>query len=213
MNSSPAEINQVLLDVRKAYRLLHDYQRMALDVVNYIGKQLGLTYVGGWPKFSDASPRKGKGGLDCWSWDWLNLVLYEFHFSQPLKGANVLRFSVLLISDTGYFCGEQETLEQTNVSDFLAVEQSRTMVGFIISGKEWRDPDFLGNKEEMKTFIETGGNLPVEYGTVGIIGKCCNFSRLVSEEETNVLIHELIAYATGAGIPLKLVSHEPTKRK
>jgi uncharacterized protein (UPF0303 family) len=65
----------------------------------------------------------------------------------------------------------------------------------------------------MKTFIETGGNLPVEYETMGIIGKCCNFSRLISEKETNVLIHELIAYANGARIPLKLVSYELTSRK
>jgi hypothetical protein len=212
MNFSTAEINEVLLDVRKAYRLLHDYQRMALDVTNYIGKQLGLPYVGGWPKFSDASPKKGKGGLDYWSWDWLNLVFYECHFSEVPLGAPGLRVSVLLISDTGYFCSEQESVEQTNVSDFLAVEKSQTMVGFIISGKEWPHPAFLENKEQMKTFIESKGNLPGEYAAAGVIGKCYDYDRLVDQQETDMLIQELVAYANGAGIPLKVAPYKITSR-
>lgn len=212
MNSSTAEINQVLLDVRKAYRLLHDYQRMALDVTNYIGKQLGLPYVGGWPKFSDASPKRGKGGLDYWSWDWLNLVFYECHFSEVPMGEPGLRVSVLLISDTGYFCSEQEAVEHTNVSDFLPVEQSQTLVGFLISGKEWPHPAFLENKEQMKTFIETKGNLPGEYGAAGVIGKCYDLDRLVNQQETDVLLRELIAFANEADIPLRLVSHKLTTK-
>jgi hypothetical protein len=212
MNLPTAEPSQVFLDVRKAYRLLHDYQRMALDATNYIGKQLGLPYVGGWPKFSDASPKAGKGELDYWSWDWLNLVLYECHFSKVPMGTPGLKFSVLLISDTGYFCSEQESAEQTNVSDFLAVEQSRTMVGFIISGKEWPHPAFLENKVQMKTFIETRGTLPSEYGAAGVIGKCYDFDRLVNQQETDALLRELIAFANGAGIPLKVVSHKLTSK-
>ena len=31
MNASTVKMHEALLDVRKAYRLLHDYQRMALE--------------------------------------------------------------------------------------------------------------------------------------------------------------------------------------
>ena len=203
MNSSIAKIDEALLDVRKAYRLLHDYQRMALDAIGYIGKQLDMTYFGGFAKFSDTTPREGKGGLDFWAWDWLNMMEYEFHFTQDIDGGTVLRLSILLISDTGYFCSENETLDQTNVSDFLAPEQSFTEVCFILSGNNWPDTSFMEDKKVMKSFIETRGTLPAEIAAEGIIGKCCNFSRLASEEDTNVLIDELIACANRAGIPLK----------
>jgi hypothetical protein len=41
MNPSTASIEQALLDVRKAYRLLHDYQRMVMDALNYVGSSWG----------------------------------------------------------------------------------------------------------------------------------------------------------------------------
>jgi hypothetical protein len=40
MNSTHEPIDEVFLNVRKAYRLLHDFQRMVRDAVSYIGAQL-----------------------------------------------------------------------------------------------------------------------------------------------------------------------------
>lgn len=57
MNTNPAEIADALLDVRKSYRLLHDYQRAALDAASYIGNRLGLSYQGGYGT-SPASPAR-----------------------------------------------------------------------------------------------------------------------------------------------------------
>ena len=42
MNISQKEIEKALVDVRKAYRLLHDYQQAVLDAAKYIGSRLGL---------------------------------------------------------------------------------------------------------------------------------------------------------------------------
>ncbi len=205
MNKTPLTIDEALLDVRKAYRLLHDYQRMALDAVGYIGKQLGLTYSGGWPQFSDPAPRPGKGGLDFWAWDWLNMMFYEFHFTGDLKDGDVMHLSVLLISDSGYFCSEHEEVEATEVSDFLVPERSTTAIGFVLSRENWPDTGYLHSKSAMREFIETGGSLPAEVTAQGAIGKCCNFSRIASEEDTDVLLDELVLVANAKRIPIERV--------
>lgn len=202
MSASTVAVEQALLDVRKGYRLIHDYQRMALDAVDEIGKQLGMTYAGGYPKFSDASPREGKGGLNYWAWDWLNMVLYDFHFTRSLPERNLLRMSILLISDTGYFDSGQEPRSEPNGDDFIAAEKSKTEIGFIISAKNWPHPSFMDNNAGMKAFIESGGALPAEMSKQGVIGKCCAFSRLATEEDTHALVEELIFYANRFGIPL-----------
>ena len=74
------EVESAFTEVRKAYRLLADYQRKVLDLVDFIGSSFGRTYSGGYPKYGNPSPRNGRGSLDYWSWDWLNLYFYEFHF-------------------------------------------------------------------------------------------------------------------------------------
>lgn len=206
MNSSP-EIERALLDVRKAYRLLHDYQRMVLDAVDYIGKQFGMSYKGGSPRFSNVSPRIDKGKLDYWAWDWLNMVFYEFYFRPNGEDDKVsLRFSILLISDTGYFCAEDERLEKTNIAGYLSPDLSSTKVGFVISGPQYDKFSFTGEKIQMKSFIENDGELPSEYAEKGIYGKCVGLERLASEEETNKLLDELIVFAQDKNVPLKRIA-------
>jgi hypothetical protein len=204
MTPSTASIEQALLDVRKAYRLLHDYQRMVMDSVDYIGKQLGLSYGGGWPKFSDPTPKAGKGGPEFWAWDWLNMVQYEFHFGRDLPTGGSLGLSMLLVSDTGYFCSDKEPVEKTNVLDFLPADRSQSKIGFVMSAKGWH-PEFMQTKAGMRTFIETGGDLPPECAAAGMVARCYDLSRLITEDSTNGLIDELISVATASGISLQRV--------
>lgn len=202
MNPTPEQIEATFLDVRNAYRLLHDYQRMVMDGVKFLGNQLGLRYEGGWPKFSGVSPRAGGGTLDHWAWDWLNFVAYDFHFSNLAQEGSELPFSVLLISDTGFFCSDRKYVEATDTRTFLPAENSNTKVGFVLSSGEWQ-PDFMSDREAMKVFIEEGGRLMEPYNKPGILGKCYGLERLMSAESTNQLIDELILEANAACIPLK----------
>jgi len=207
MKSSDAKIDEALLDVRRAYRLLHDYQRMALDAANYIGKQLGMTYAGGWPLFSDPSPRNGQGKLNYWSWDWLNLVFYEFHFSKAHPDNKTLRLAILLISDTGCFSSGEEPKGEPAGSDFAPPEQSKTKVGFLISAGEW-PPAFKANNAGMKAFTDTDGDVPADDQAKGIFGRCWDFARLASEEETLLLIEELVVFANHHGVPLQQIDQK-----
>jgi hypothetical protein len=204
MSVSTKEIDQALLDVRKAYRLLHDYQRAALDAAKYIGAQIGFTYFGGYSNFSNCAPRDGKGLLDNWSWDWLNLVFYDFHFTQKNGEKDILKFSIWLFSDTGYFVSDDTATAQTDVATFASAENSGTKVGFLLY-REWTAEfdQFRYDKDAVRRFIENDGELPSKLKDAGIIGKCCDFSRLTDEVSTDTVIAELVHLAQSNGFPLE----------
>jgi len=207
MKAPATKIEHALLDVRKAYRLLHDYQRMVMDAANYIGKQTSLEWYGGWPKYSDATRQGERVKMNHSAWDWLNMMMFEFHFLRPIDKEKYLRLSILLISDTGFFCAEDETLQKANTHGYIPAERAATKLGFIISGEHWPDTSFMGNKATMKKFIEENGELPEEWKRLGIIAICVDLSRIASEEETNSLLDEIVAFANKAGIPLNRISH------
>lgn len=208
MTTTTHQLDDALTDVRRAFRLLHDYQRLAMDAAAYIGRQLGLPYAGGWHKYTPANrqtPRDGGGHLGLSAWDWLSMMLYEFHFQQPLPDGGKLLFSILLISDTGFFMGDQGSDGIGAVAKYAPAEKSRTCIAFLASTnvKAWQGPGFVWDREQMRVFIETGGNLPEDYVANGIFGKCCDFKRIATEDDTNRLIDELVAEMGRKGIPLK----------
>ncbi len=96
------DFGNALVDVRKAYRLLFLYQKRVMELVQFMGDTLSFNYKGGWSWFSANTPSKGKGSLENWAWDWLNMYFYEFNFSSKEINKNKINFSILLQSDTGF---------------------------------------------------------------------------------------------------------------
>ena len=132
------KIDQALLDVRKSYRLLYDYQRRILDLVKFIKGKYRLKYEGGYPKFSKSAPRDGRGNLENWAWDWLSMYFYEFHFYPQKNGDNDTHFSAFLLNDTGYFLSaKDERLHRKTLSGFADVEKSETKLILIAGHNYW----------------------------------------------------------------------------
>lgn len=155
-------INEILLEVRKSYRLLFEYQKRILDLVDYIGKSYNLKYDGGYSKFSDTSPRNGSGSLDSWAWDWLSMYYYEFHFKNKVinndKNKDTIYFSLFILNDDGYFQAKKEqNIARTSVSKFVDVEKSNSKLIFVVGknywdswGKNWDDLDFILKDQDVK---------------------------------------------------------------
>jgi hypothetical protein len=198
------DLQPALLDVRRSFRLLYNYQRAAMDAASYIGNKLGFEYQGGYPKFSNSTPKASRGSLQNWAWDWLNMMFYEFHFLREVEGEPPLGLSMFLISDTGFFCSEQETPDKKDVAAFLPAEKSRTVVGFLLAPLPWPGTAFIGDKEKMKTFIEQS-KLPEVYRAQGAYAACHDFARVCDEASTDKLIEELIAGAQGVNIRIQCV--------
>jgi len=149
------DLNNGLIEVRKAYRLLYDYQKRILDLMSFIGGSFNREYNGGYPKFSGSGPNNGRGKLDLWAWDWLNMYYYEFNFRQKTVKSATQYFSIFLVTDTGYFQVKQESdILKTKLSSFEIPERSQSKLIFVIGdnlwdafGKNWSSTSFiLGDK-------------------------------------------------------------------
>lgn len=153
------DLNNAFIEVRKAYRLLADYQRKVLDLVDFIGNSFGRTYHGGHSKYGDPTPRNGKGSLDLWSWDWLTMYYYEFHFGTQEINNDKITFSVFIVSDTGYYNGKinNKKLDKRETELFTSPQDSETKLIFLVGKNRWEhgtlfaenfnNPEFITTKE------------------------------------------------------------------
>lgn len=119
--------NNLPLEVRKAYRLLFDYQRRILDLMKFVGETYDLPYKKGKPLFSSKAGNK----LTNWSWDWIYMYCYDFRFEGKEKD-NPIQFSVILKNDSGYYDANLENkISALHIEKFKPVEVSRTELIFI----------------------------------------------------------------------------------
>jgi len=158
------ETKKLMIEVRKSYRLLYEYQKRILDLVDYIGKKfkleyngkkLILEYNGGYSHFSNTSPRNGSGSLDSWAWDWLNMYYYEFHFKdikiQNKDHKDIIYFSIFLLNDDGYFkTFKEQKIGRASLSNFENAKNSESKLIFVVGknmweswGNNWDDLDFV----------------------------------------------------------------------
>ncbi|WP_018675025.1 hypothetical protein [Riemerella columbina] len=147
-------IKEILVQVRKAYRLLYNYQKSVLDLINYIGRYYGFKYNGGYPKFSNAAPNNGGGKLENVSWDWLNLYFYEFNFGYKEIEGDKIHFAIFLMTDSGYF--DYNTVDKLDTNSFKSVEDSKSQLIFLVGkniwevsqwSNRWNNFDFIFDKE------------------------------------------------------------------
>ena len=209
MNPSSNEIEAALLDVRKAYRLLHNYQRLALDAARYLGTQLGFRYAGGWSRFSHYGPKDGRGNLDDWAWDWLNMMWYEFYFELETPGKKPFYLSLWLVSDTGYFASDDPAAERTALNLFAPPDESSSKVVCLLYGDN-SDYDLIyeitaENKETLRRFLHEG-EMPELFTRGKCFAKCYDFSQLMDEKSTDAVIDDMIRSAKPKGFSLARVS-------
>lgn len=196
-------IRETLCEVRALYRLLYNYQRRIMDLVGYIGSRYGLTYNGGYSKFSNTTPRNGRGNLGNWAWDWLNMYYYEFNFYPKEIEENTLYFSVFILSDTGYYKAKFEgNASPTNTSNFKPVDDSQSEFILVAGKNMWYGQEYNWDKFEfileMQGFKTDGENKRMFF-------KHYNLEDFESEE---LAIFKLIDFQNECkrhGIPLSLV--------
>jgi hypothetical protein len=196
-------IQQTLLDVRKSYRFLYQYQKRILDLISFIGGKYNRQYSGGWPKFSNPAPRNGGGSLDCWAWDWLNMYFYEFNFRWEKQENDIIYFSVFLVNDTGYFHANNEnnSIKGTNISKFTDVEKSESKLIFVVGknlwdgwGYNWDEPGFILEKEGEK--IKDNGIM---------IFKHYDLENFETEDKANDCLKDFESYCWGKGVEFKVI--------
>lgn len=163
------ELDKSLVEVRKAYRILFDYQTRILDLVKYIGQKTQFSYSGGYSKFSNSGPNNGRGSLDLWAWDWLNFYFYEFNFgSLDIKNDNYT-FSIFHLADDGFYQKTKSSGKfiRTEVKEFLNEEESNSKLIFVLGkntwddnwGHNWNSLEFTLNESDVKKDVEKGSSI------------------------------------------------------
>ncbi|PWK76461.1 hypothetical protein LX99_03327 [Mucilaginibacter oryzae] len=190
---SKDQFENVLLDVRKAYRLLFLYQQRVLSLAQHIGDSLDFQTFGGgfaWCNFI-APPYRSKVKFDTLSWDLLGMYFYEFYFSEKKINNNLFRFSVLVEADTGYFDAQNPS---EDVNSYSPVRQSMTKLIFLIGKNVWWDPDYkaLFDDENLDLYKANSGSL-IRTNEKGIlIAKSFNLSDFVNNDQTNKCLNDWV---------------------
>ena len=97
------EVDDLTLQLRRAYRLVHGYQRAIFDLAREIGARLGLEFYCWEPVFNDAPGRFRTDISRKWAWDFLPAYSIYFAFTSP---GPIKKGSYMLVlwaeADTGF---------------------------------------------------------------------------------------------------------------
>lgn len=194
--------HDVFLNVRRAYRLLYEYQGMVLNAVRYIESQLNMNGYCAYQRFA-GSFTDGTQILGRSSWVWLPMATCEFRFWKNLPDSE-LSVSFLVISDTGFIESEVETCTPEQLPDFTHANESSAKFAFILHSQCWHDKiiPFIENKTQMRKFIKDA-ILPEDLIKAGVVGKCHDMFCLTSEAEVDNVISDVIALAKEKSWPLE----------
>lgn len=151
------ELNNALCDVRKAHRIIHEYQQRMLDLVRVIAAKLDFSGCSGGHKyFSNPIYRKRDGRLEIcdgmWAWDFLYSYVFEYDLGAiELDDGSSVGLSIVQYSDTGFF--DVVEGDPQRIKTFASEEESLSKLLFIIENKPkkkewvWDIEKIVNNKE------------------------------------------------------------------
>lgn len=193
-------IANTLIEVRKAYRFLYEYQKRILDLINFIGNHYKLNYRGGYPKHSNPAPNNGRGRLDNWAWDWLNMYYYEFNFKHREIDGNNFYFAIFLVNDTGFYKAnpskDRAHIKKIDISTYAKIEDSETKLIFVAGKNKWGAWGYLWDEDSF--LLESQGEI-VESENEYTFFKSYNLERFVNEESTMECINDFRKHAKNKG--------------
>lgn len=198
------QLSSTLIDVRKAYRLLFDYQDRIKNLVSFIGGHFDFEFREGYPVFS-AHAKNGKNvNLDHWAWDWLSMYFYHFKFAPK----DNLTFSVFILTDTGYYDVSKHdgaTTSKIKPETFNTVEKSETKL-FLVVGKDmWKRDTKLGDWQDI--LFQDKNVFSLEAGRKFIF-KEYNLEEFIDESSAVSSLEDFQAFCNQNGISIQLKRRE-----
>jgi hypothetical protein len=186
------DFDEMLLNIRTSFRLLYHFNRRILDLMKFISNKLSVPYIGGWSKYSNTSPGYGKGSLDSWAWDWLNLYFYEFHFIK-----DKIKFSVFLQCDTGSWDTEVSPL---NVDKYGKISAAKSRLVFVLSNSGYWDMEAFLNDEYWRNDSENEFIISGEKKDEKMVCKAFNINEFQNEAMAKESLNNFIKYIKRNGI-------------
>lgn len=144
------DIKQMMADVRRAHRLIYQYQDRMIQLMNRIALEYGLGNPSGRKRFSNAigsmrrSDDYSEANLrihDKWAWDMVYPYEFEYYFGKDIRSGLACCLSVFQLSDNGYYLADGYYRESINanghmskrmVEDFWPSDKSSSYLIFAI---------------------------------------------------------------------------------
>lgn len=183
-----ASAGSLFMNVRKAVRLLYEYQKRMQGTMFHIKSVLGLSNAAGAGRITvnklfSYHPKKNKNEYGTfslvpanWAWDYIFPMALEYHLGEKDIPGRRMKMSVIQVTDDGYFRAlrQGQRPDRKDTSTFALPEESATTAVFITEvkatatgwSKRWQR-DKMENalnrwmKDSRETIVETtsGGNL------------------------------------------------------
>lgn len=194
------ELEHFLEDSRKSFRNLYIYIERVKDIIKEIDSIIeGHGYTSGHTQFSNIAKDNKLARLNKWTWDWLPMYNYEFHFGVNTE-KNV-SFSIIVIADTGFY--DTSMKDKLDIDHFGDIEQSVSKVVFCIGKNKW----FRNTKsKEDLDFEAIYSNNLNEYNH-GIINKSkyiyaysYNLNTFLSKEDIKTNLKDFISKCSAKGL-------------
>ncbi len=198
MQLNSDELNIVLADVRKSYRLLYHYQERVRSLVKYISDKLGFGYVDGNALFSHPWNPGRKDNLQLWAWDFLPMYYFEFHLGAIETNDGEVRASIFLQSDTGFFDSDKDN--KLKPEDFSSIESSQTRLIFVVGKNDWNYQDFHSCSKEILKRKKEGPIMVKGKGDSYTIAKAYNLIQFANAELTDKTIDDFKDFCLNQGI-------------
>lgn len=196
---------EIFTEVRKAYRILFDYQTRILDLMDFIEKSYAISFSGGFSQFSSTVPKKGK--LNLWAWDWLPMYYYEFFFEKKTVDGH-LRLSVFLLNDSGFYDAEmdEKAPDKLNIDSYSKPESSSTKL-ILLAGNNfwWEDWDMVA--EDLPKLGNSGKAPQGE-----LVYKSYDLKDFGNEEDALVSLKDFSVFCKINHIPLEISERKISDR-
>lgn len=204
------DIHQMMEDVRKAHRIIYQFQDRMLQLMNRIANDYGLNHPVGRKRFSNpvGSTRRGndypEANLrihDKWVWDMIYTYEFEYYFGKILRNNLNGCLTVFQISDNGYYLadghrleeGEGEHLSKRAINDFWSTDQSDSYLIFVFESFPQKGHRIFLKHPKNSIVRLYGGNddIIIEHnGENTIVAKRFSIEDFFSRESVGELLEE-----------------------
>ena len=192
------QLKNAFCEVRKAHRMIYEYQRRMQDLTWFIKNKLGFPDYKGFKKFSNPLSSRNTIHVDNWAWDWIYTYVYEYHLGElvPDNNENSWALSIIQISDTGFYKNRKQGAVQTKTNSYAPVEDSDSKLLFYLSlaPKETKDYDWNTDKTIIQYADETNPVKIEERPKHIQIVYPVSLSKFVDEESTMQILRDFVDY-------------------
>lgn len=197
------DIDNAFVDVRRAFRLLAEYQKRVLSIVNYIKEQTPYNDMWGSKWFSDPIGNRRKSpdsdyaklsvSHDMWSWNYLYGYVFEYYFGSKKIDKKDIEMSIIQVSDDGFYISRKDRPTHTKPSTFESVEDSHSYIIINAGYGMWMDDEQSNSYDEYLTsFLKSDCDVKIHTDDKGHFFVCKRYpiSRFVSQQGADEIIRD-----------------------